>query len=198
MSEGFPAVKETMRRRLRGENSSHSAEEKVFASSQICSIIRAQPLWQNAKSLLLYHPLPGEPDILPLLNEALSAGKSVCLPRSSDGPDPYVLCRIEHSGTQLAPGKFGILEPKDDCPSYTGKSLDLLLVPGLGFSLTGQRLGRGKGFYDRLLRGVQGAKCGVAFDWQILAGIPAETHDMFVEYIVTPAGWREVSSSPRV
>jgi 5-formyltetrahydrofolate cyclo-ligase len=67
--------------------------------------------------------------------------------------------------------------------------VDLILVPGLAFDLRGHRLGRGKGYYDQLLRGLGGITCGVAFDQQIVAGIPVEPHDVRVNRVLTPTRW---------
>ena len=73
----------------------------------------------------------------------------------------------------LEPGQFGVLEPRAACPAVPLNALDLILVPGVGFAPDGRRLGRGKGYYDRLLAGFQGTKCGIAFDWQVAMEIPA-------------------------
>jgi 5-formyltetrahydrofolate cyclo-ligase len=67
--------------------------------------------------------------------------------------------------------------------------VDLILVPGLAFDLRGRRLGRGKGYYDQLLRGLRGITCGVAFDQQIVAEIPVEPHDVRVNCVLTPTRW---------
>jgi len=69
-------------------------------------------------------------------------------------------------------------------------------VPGLGFDLSGHRLGRGRGYYDRLLAGIAGVKCGVAFDPQVVAQIPAERHDVNMNFILTPTRWLEFSTQP--
>jgi 5-formyltetrahydrofolate cyclo-ligase len=69
--------------------------------------------------------------------------------------------------------------------------LDLILVPGLAFDLNGRRLGKGKGYYDRLLAGVSGIKCGVAFDEQVVSEVPAGPHDVRVNCILTPTRWLE-------
>ena len=75
------------------------------------------------------------------------------------------------------------------CPVVPLNRLDLALVPGLGFDARGHRLGRGKGHYDRLLAGFGGRKIGVAFDFQIMAEVPCEAHDIVLDDIVTPARW---------
>jgi 5-formyltetrahydrofolate cyclo-ligase len=71
--------------------------------------------------------------------------------------------------------------------------LDLVLVPGIGFDVSGRRLGRGQGFYDRLLAGIAGTKCGVAFDQQVVGQIPAEKHDASMNFILTPTRWLEAA-----
>ena len=67
--------------------------------------------------------------------------------------------------------------------------LDVVLVPGVAFDLGGRRLGRGAGYYDRLLTGVRGTTCGVAFDEQISGELPVEPHDVHVNCILTPTRW---------
>jgi 5-formyltetrahydrofolate cyclo-ligase len=69
--------------------------------------------------------------------------------------------------------------------------LDFLLVPGVAFDRSGRRLGRGKGFYDRLLAGVTGMKCGVAWDEQIVHELPAEPHDIAMDLMLTPSRWAD-------
>ena len=76
-----------------------------------------------------------------------------------------------------------------DCEPAPLNRLDLVLVPGVAFDAQGRRLGRGKGFYDRLLAKVRGHKCGVAFDVQIVSGLPEEPHDVRVDSILTPSRW---------
>jgi len=71
--------------------------------------------------------------------------------------------------------------------------LDLALVPGVAFDLNGHRLGRGKGYYDRLLAMLTGPACGVAFDQQIVSQVPNEPHDVRLSCILTPTRWHDVT-----
>jgi 5-formyltetrahydrofolate cyclo-ligase len=71
--------------------------------------------------------------------------------------------------------------------------LDLVLVPGVGFDLQGRRLGRGRGFYDRLLADVDGIKCGVAFEEQVVSEIPVGPRDVRLNFILTPTRCVEVA-----
>jgi 5-formyltetrahydrofolate cyclo-ligase len=122
----------------------------------------------------------------------LNAGKIVTLPRYGASEDQYVACQIKDTRRDLGPGRFGILEPLDSCPTFDLNRLDFSLVPGLGFTLSGYRLGRGKGYYDRLLAKVPGVKCGVAFAWQAPVELVPEAHDIRLDYILTPALWHPV------
>jgi len=137
----------------------------------------------------LYAPLADELDVEPLWRDALTTGKTLALPRFYPETGSYLACRVLNPAEDLKPGQFGIPEPGVNCPPVALKRLDFILAPGVGFTLDGRRLGRGKGFYDRLLSSVRGSKCGIAFDEQIVDDIPAELHDIRLDYILTPTRW---------
>src|ERR1051325_6832735 len=160
--------------------------ERAAASAQICQRLKTQSIWQRAQSILFYSPMPEEPDIQPLLAEALATGKTAALPRYSATDQHYHACQVSDLQAELQRGEFGIPEPGESCAVFDLKKLDLVLVPGIGFALSGIRLGRGRGYYDRLLAQIAGFKCGVAFDWQLTVEIPAEPHDVCVDCILTP------------
>ena len=93
---------------------------------------------------------------------------------------------MQNFHSDLAVGQFGILEPKPGISQLAARDpIDVALVPGLAFDETGNRLGRGMGYFDRLLPGIGGTKIALAYDFQILKGIPAEAHDACVDFIVT-------------
>jgi 5-formyltetrahydrofolate cyclo-ligase len=71
----------------------------------------------------------------------------------------------------------------------SANEIDLILVPGIAFDEGGRRIGRGKGYYDRLLTHVRGLKCGVAFDCQVETDLPSESHDISVDALLTPTRW---------
>jgi 5-formyltetrahydrofolate cyclo-ligase len=121
--------------------------------------------------------------------EGLAAGKLVALPRYVSRARGYVACQLQNLSGELAFGKFRIREPLPSCPEVPPSGLDLVLVPGVAFDLRGHRLGRGRGFYDRLLAGIRGIKCGVAFDEQIVAEVPSAEYDVRMDVILTPTQW---------
>jgi len=171
------AEKQQLREQMREQAKSHSDSDRVEGSSQICERIRNLEVWQNAKSVLLFVPTAHEPDISPLMNE----GKRVSLPRFNGSLGRYEACEVMGD---LVPGQFGILEPA--ASSRVTTAVDLVIAPGLAFALDGSRLGRGKGYYDRLLTELTAVKIGVCFDWQIVPAIPRDAHDVLMNHIVTP------------
>lgn len=181
------AQKAALRKQLRELAAGHSAAERAAASEQICRRLRAQPFWTQARAVLCFVPMPVEPDIGPLLTEALAAGKRLALPRYDAGKDCYWAHEVKDPLREMGPGYYGIIEPLPTCALFNLKELDLILVPGLGFGPDGRRLGRGKGYYDQILAQTSGWKCGLAFDWQIVPGIPMEGHDVFLNCVLTPS-----------
>ena len=168
-----------------------SDEALAAASAQACDLIKAQGMWRHADWILVFAPLRREPDIWPLVEEALLAGKSVALPRFHPPTGKYEACEVKNLQDDIASGHWSIREPRERC-AVALNQLDLVLVPGVAFDLHGRRLGRGKGFYDQLLAAMSGTKCGVAFDQQIVREVPIEPHDVHVNCILTPTRWIEL------
>ena len=183
-------LKAKLRDQMRTKLKSISPAERITASTQLCARLQNEIIWRDARSVLLFTPLPDEPDIRPLLDAAWAGGKTTALLRFDAARDLYLACRVQSPG-ELRPGKFGVPEPGPECPVLELNQLDFLLVPGVAFALDGGRLGRGKGYYDRLLAEVPGHKCGVAFDWQLVASVPAEPHDVRLNSLLTPSRWRQ-------
>ncbi len=159
---------------------------RAAASGQVRTQLKEQTLWKDAGSVLFFAPLPDEVDVWPLLEETLTGGKITALPRYDSANNDYIACRVQNLQTEIGPGQFGIREPKVGCTEIPLERLGLILVPGVAFDLRGGRLGRGRGFYDRLLPEIRGFKCGVAFDEQIVNEVPAGTLDVRMDFILTP------------
>ena len=185
MEESKPALRGEIRARL----ALLTPEQRAALSAQACTLLERQKPWEQAQTVLFYAPVPGELDIWPLLGKALAAGKNVAFPRFLAESGGYGACRVQNPAADLAVGQFGIREPRSHCVEFSLKQLDFVLVPGLAFDLHGRRLGRGKGYFDRLLAAVRGTKCGVAFDEQIVREVPVEPHDEHVNCILTPTRW---------
>ncbi len=189
MKSGDP--KAALRRQIRTRLKAMTAEHRDAESARARLLLESQAVWRTAQNILFYAPLPEELDVWPLLADALTAGKTVALPHFDSAVNHYSACQIQDLARDLKTGRFGIREPHDRCVSVPLNRLDLILVPGVAFDLRGRRLGRGKGFYDRLLALVRGPACGVAFDEQIVPEIPVEPHDARLNCILTPTRWIE-------
>ena len=169
-------------------------QQRASASALARALLKAQGCWRDAQSILFFAPLPGEPDVWPLLGEALALGKEVALPRFAASAPRYEAGQVLDPVTDVERGHFGIREPLGRCARFALDRLELILVPGVAFDLRGGRLGRGKGYYDQLLVGLHGTRCGVAFDEQIVAEVPMDAHDARMNCILTPTRWVDVKS----
>jgi 5-formyltetrahydrofolate cyclo-ligase len=187
-------LRNLLSKRLRGMTEAWRAN----CSAKVRALLARQQVWWETKVVLFYAALPDEIDLGPLLEQALAEGKAVALPRYTAETGIYEACQIENYARDCAPGKFGIIEPAARCPKFALNRLDLALVPGVGFDAAGHRLGRGKGYYDRLLAHVPGNRCGVAFDEQMTSEIPTEAHDITLDYIITPTQWLEIPGRPPI
>lgn len=164
-----------------------SPVERAAADRAIRERITRLPAFQTCKALALYATDGTEPDLLPL---AQTADKILLFPRYDSARKVYGFARVEDL-SELVPGKYGLPEPGPACPEADGELVctgTLHLVPGVSWDLRGVRLGRGGGFYDRLLEGVSGPVCGVYYTCQrSLQALPAEAHDRMLDMAVTEA-----------
>ena len=184
-------AKKELRAKVQAHLRQLAPAEREAAAAQARALLRDQPGWKQARSVLLFAPLPDELDVWPLLAAALSGGKTVALPRFDPQANGYLACQVQNLVSDVKIGRFGIREPSENCPQIALNRLDFILVPGVAFDVQGRRLGRGKGFFDRLLAAARGTTCGVAFDEKIVREIPVAPHDIRVNRILTPTRWIE-------
>lgn len=148
----------------------------------ICTKVIERPEWKKASTVCLYFSRPDEVDTKPLLAAALTAEKTVVFPRISGCE--LVLHRIT-SITDFVRGKYQIFEPRASTPEVDPKTIDLFIVPGVAFDREGYRLGHGKGYYDRLLAGIDAPKIGLAYSFQIVAQLPRSSYDVPMTLVVS-------------
>jgi 5-formyltetrahydrofolate cyclo-ligase len=189
MPDSIGQTKARLRGHLRHVLKQLGPEERAENSRRLCLRLPQMDVWQKARRLLLFAPLASEPDIWPLAELAIAQQKVVALPRFKSPEQGYQAARIDDLRHNLALGHHGIREPALACPAWPLNELDLVLVPALGLDPSGRRLGRGKGYYDRLLAVTSGVKCGIVFDSQVRPAIPAEAHDTQLDCILTPTRW---------
>ena len=185
-------LKQSLRVEVRSRLRLIASEAQETQSKRACETFLAQDIYAHAQSILLYMPLKNEVDVRLIMERATADGKQVALPRFD--PDTAAYCAYFVGEEPLVAGPFDILEPTKSNPAPVNR-LDLIVAPGLAFDARGRRLGRGKGFYDRLLAAAKGVKCGVCFDEQLLPDIPVEPHDVLLDFLATPTRWQDCRGS---
>jgi 5-formyltetrahydrofolate cyclo-ligase len=179
-----PGLKVALRSMIRAQLEKISPAVRAVESIDLCERLKAQI--QSARTVLFFAPLADELDVWPVLEESLALGATCALPFFDAEKKIYGAKEIKKLTTDIVTGKFGVREPAENCAEIPLDRFDLVLVPGVAFDLHGNRLGRGNGFYDRLLAEISGVKCGVGYGFQLLEKIPNELHDAKVDFIFTP------------
>ena len=151
-------------------------------SAVICEHIRMSPFWGTARTVGLFYPLPQEPDLRALIQEQ---GRRLVFPRIvGEALVWHEVLELSSLQPNTTSGLERLLEPVNGAPVPLGE-IDLLLVPGLAFTRAGARLGRGGGYYDRVLAklGPGTKSVGVCFEFQVLDTLPLEAHDIPVQQV---------------
>lgn len=165
------------------------AAERRRQSEALHARIRARAEWQKAGVVMLYLGIKSEFDPQALVEEALTEGKTVLLPRILKLARRLEIRSVRSLSHDLVPGAWGLQEPDPKtCPEAALASIDLILVPGLAFDRHGHRLGYGAGYYDRLLSDphLQACKIAALFLEQFVDSIPVEAHDQAVDVLLLP------------
>ena len=162
----------------RRDNTSHDLLK--IASKKIQKKLDKIFAFKNAKKIGVYYPIGSEIFTQDIIQELLSKGKEVFLPKVM-GESMEFRKIIDFSS--LEPGNFDIMEPKEECP--VDNDLDVILVPTVGISQTGVRLGYGYGFYDRFLAKNKTVAISLTLEKQIIKNIPKSEHDIIMNWIVT-------------
>jgi 5-formyltetrahydrofolate cyclo-ligase len=169
--EDRTAEKAALRRRMRLLRD--VIDDQVLRSVQLWASVAELPAYAAARRVMAYASIAGEPDTDGLHARLARDGKELVLPRMRGGAIEPAL-----AGERLARGELGIAEPTG--ATVDPASIDLVIVPGVAFTLAGDRLGRGKGHYDRFLAGVSCPTVGVCFAEQVVDTLPTTTHDVRV------------------
>ena len=151
------------------------AEEEIVTAA-----VQDSAEWRAAKTVLLYRSVAPEFSTVGLANGAWRAGKRVLFPRI-EAPGVLALHEV-HAWHEFTGATHGIPEPGAALARLEPEAVDLAIVPGVAFDATGMRLGRGGGYYDRLLPRLRLA-WAVAFDCQVIPRIPTEGHDVGVRRV---------------
>lgn len=150
-------------------------------SAKIMGRLEETELFRQASCIALYHALPGEVQTADFI-EKWHKQKRLLLPLVK-GNDLQLLLYAGKESVKT--GAFGIWEPTEECEVVPEEEIDLVIVPGVAFDRLHNRLGRGKGFYDRLLSTLSAPKIGICYDFQLKELIPIEPFDKKMDLILT-------------
>jgi len=142
--------------------------------------------FKDAGTILFYVSYDNEVNTHEMIQESLTMKKHLVVP-VSDVKTRTIICSALVKWDDLSFGAYNILEPRKDCIGQIApESIDLMVLPGIAFDCEGNRIGHGKGYYDRLLQNnLHAHRFGLAFELQIVEKIPTEKYDRKVEKIIT-------------
>jgi 5-formyltetrahydrofolate cyclo-ligase len=180
-------AKLALRREVLARRDALPADVRAAASAAIAQRVAALPEFAAASAVLLTLAFRSEWNTRPLVSAALAASKTVVVPRVDRQTRMLELHSIADPERDVVPGPLDIPEPRPERPQVPRDAIDFVLVPGVAFDLDGRRLGYGGGYYDRLLPllAARAARVAGAFDIQIVERVPAASHDVRVDAIVT-------------
>ncbi len=180
--------KATLRRELRARRRALSAVAQERHSRLITESVVRQNWFQSAGHIALYMAADGEPDLMPLAKRCWTLGKSVYLPRI--GQNGYMVFALYRRGDQLRRNRFGIPEPLPARAAIAADRLDIVLMPLVGFTEQGGRLGMGGGYYDRYFQRRRVHKktptlVGIAHECQRCEALPIDAWDVGITLCIT-------------
>ncbi|MFT3687238.1 MAG: 5-formyltetrahydrofolate cyclo-ligase [Phycisphaerales bacterium] len=182
----FDTIKTEIRTRVRAALAAMTPQQKAAESAAICERLAKLELYQKAHVVMVFAPMSDEPLIEPFAQHALARGKMVLLPRIDPADKVMTGALVQSWPGDLERDPMGFLTPRFDAPSYDPASIHMVIVPGVAFSSTGVRLGRGGGYYDRYLPQIPiHRRIGVCYRCQQVETIPLLEHDEPVSDVIT-------------
>lgn len=163
-----------------GKRDNLSADFIEISSKKVQKNLKKIEAYREAETIACYYAIGSEIKTHGILQEILSEGKNLALPRIEG--DGLIFCNVKKF-EDLEKGEFGIMEPKQNCPTIN--EFDVILVPAVAMTRAGQRLGYGRGYYDRFLTNKKVTSIALAYSKSILKNIPTSKGDVQIQWIVT-------------
>lgn len=182
--------KQEIRRKIKNRKQLLTDQERQHASKAVFDRLEQTAAFLLAERVMLYHSLPDELPTHDFLRR-WSTVKQFFLPRVA-GVNLEIL---PYNADSLAPGAFDIEEPQEG-QTVDPATIDLIVVPAVALDRRGNRLGRGRGFYDRLLPSTRAVTVGVAYDFQLVEEIPAEPHDIPLDIVISESEMHCINRHP--
>ncbi|MCZ2664832.1 5-formyltetrahydrofolate cyclo-ligase [Bacteroides fragilis] len=171
--------KKQLRKWIAQEKKKYSDSTLKALSEKVLTTLEAYPEFQKGHTILLYHSMKDEVQTHAFI-EKWSRSKKIILPVVIG--DELEL-RVYTGPQDLAISSYGIAEPTGT--RFTDyRAIDLAVIPGVAFDRHGHRLGRGKGYYDRLLPQIAAPKAGICFPFQLVEEVPAEEFDFRMDTVI--------------
>lgn len=187
-------AKRELRQRMQNVRNALPASAHADRSARACERASQLSEFASAHTIAGYCAMRKELNPDALLARAHALGKQVALPRVQGAELSFHLHR---PGEPLVENDWGVLEPADDAELVPPDAIDLVLVPALALDLRGFRIGYGKGFYDRTLPRMPRARSvGLCYEFQMLAELPNEAHDVALHWVISDARCVQVDSAP--
>ena len=181
--------KQRLRQTVRQLERQLSDRYRQESSRAIASHLLAMPEYQAAGTVFCFVGTAREIDTRPILEDALAAGKALCVPLCTAPGQMELRCITALE--QLSPGAYGIPEPPVDAPQVDVDEVDMAVLPCLTCNHLGQRLGKGGGYYDRFLAHYRGGTVLLCRERLIREEIPLEPHDYPIPWVLTERGLNE-------
>ena len=180
--------KNELRRRIYDRRDRLTSGEITEKSTAIAANLYSMPVYEKSDTIMFFLSFRSEVETRPMVEQSIASGKRVLVPKSIPAARKLVPCRLLDWDKELAPGAYGIPEPREEAMRITDpREIELLLVPGVAFDEAGNRLGYGGGYYDRFFPRLRESTPLVAlvFELQIMPAVPVASWDRPVDYIVT-------------
>lgn len=175
--------KNELRRSIKNRKTLLTEADRLRAAERVFAILESTAEFMLADHILMYHSLPDELSTREFITK-WSGRKHFYLPRVN-GVNLEIL---PYDSSRLALGSFHIEEPTGNDVTSADR-IELIITPGVAYDRRGGRLGRGRGYYDRLLAESRAVKMGVCYDFQLVDEVPTEPHDVRMDAIVTESGY---------
>lgn len=185
-----PHDKQSLRKEMAARRAALTQAERLAYDRRLADIFCAQAFFHDAEAVLIYLAFRSETSTDTIIETALQAGKLVAAPQTRRAGQIMRTFRLTNL-QDVTVGEWGMREPRVVAEEpIAPEAFDLIVVPGLAFTLRGDRLGYGGGYYDRYLPLIRqdALSVGIGYEFQVIDRLPAEPFDRRVDWLVTPAG----------
>ncbi len=169
-----------LRKRVKYLKEQFSLDQKKKFSEKVCKKIEANPIFQNAKTIMAYWSMKDEVHTHDFIQK-WAKEKQIILPVVNG--DKLELKEFKEANELVAGDRFGIPEPGGQV-FQSPEDMELIIVPGVAFDKEGNRMGRGKAYYDKLLRSSKAYKLGICFSFQVFENIPYDELDVRMDDVL--------------